>query len=65
MASRKLAGADPVRDAIDYAGAIAELRQPASNHARSACARFLSDLDAARHKGSQWEFRPALAQRAI
>ena len=51
--------------AIDYAGAVAGGRISACLYARQACERFLHDLDDAAHPGSQWEFRPELAKRAM
>jgi phage terminase large subunit-like protein len=54
-----------VPDAIRYAGRIVDGGIAASEHARLACDRFLRDLDAAGHPGSQWEFKPELARRAM
>ena len=51
--------------AIDYAGAVAGGRINACLYARQACERFLRDLDDASHPGSQWDFRPELAKRAM
>jgi phage terminase large subunit-like protein len=54
-----------VRDAIDYAEALAAGRQRASIHARLAAERFLGDLADAAHPGSQWEFDDERAWRAM
>ena len=51
--------------AIDYADAVAGGGISACLFARQACERFLSDLDEASHPGSQWDFRPELAIRAM
>jgi phage terminase large subunit-like protein len=44
---------------------IATTPEAASEHARLAAGRFLSDLDAAKRSGSQWVFRDELAMRAM
>lgn len=59
---------DPRRfcaDAIAYADRMAARPELASIHARLAAERFLADLDAAKHDGSQWQFREELATRAM
>ena len=59
---------DPRRyvvDAIAYADRIAEAPHLVSHHARSAAARFLRDLDAARRHKLPWVFDENLAQRAM
>lgn len=63
--SRGAALPDGVKEAIRYAEQVIAGEQSVCELVRLACARFLSDLEAAAHPGSQWEFRPDLAERPM
>lgn len=54
-----------VEDAQRYAGGVADGAIAASEHARLACQRFIDDVAEAAKPGSQWEFKPELAKRAM
>ena len=61
-------GDDPARfvdDALDYARGVADGAQPASRHARGACARFIRDHAEAQRKSCRWSFDDDAAIRAM